>query len=136
MWEHHLSNIVDCDIRKGGEGPDEPDWNASMEKILNDLGVGREGANGPLCFSRWRKFTDYPRVNDIVKSKEHLKLQCASLKFGDGEILITMQLKARLWKTYYTRSLSFPLRSAVFSLFVSELPFIEPHYIRMCSLPS
>jgi len=25
MWEHHLSDIVDCDIRKGGEGPDEPD---------------------------------------------------------------------------------------------------------------
>ena len=85
MWEHHLSDVVDCDIRKGGEGPDEPDWNASMEKILNDLGVGREGANGPLCFSRWEKFADYPQINDIVKSKERLKLQRTSLKFGDGE---------------------------------------------------
>jgi len=86
MWEHHLSDVVNCDIRKGGEGLDEPDWNASTERILNDLGVGREGANGPLCFSCWGKFTDYPWVNDVVKSKERLKLQRTSLKFGDGEI--------------------------------------------------
>jgi len=56
-----------------------------MEKILNNLGVGREGANGPLCFSRWGKFTDYSRVNDVIKSKERLKLQRMLLKFGDSE---------------------------------------------------
>ena len=86
VWEHHLNNLVNSDTRKGDKGPDEPDWNACMEKILNDLRVGSEDTNGPLCFRHWRKFPDYPQGNDLVKLKEHLKLQHLSLKLGDSEM--------------------------------------------------